>query len=69
MKYYVNNNAQPRSGDHEVHQENCGWLKRAVSTTYLGEFTNCHGAVIEAKRRGYSTANGCKFCAEACHTG
>lgn len=65
--YYVNNNAQA-NGDHEVHKAGCYWLSVAASTTYLGQFPSCHGAVAQA-RLTYPTANGCATCSPDCHTG
>ena len=64
--YYVNNTRQ-ENGDHEVHVNGCNWLARAQSTTYLGNYMNCQGAVMAAKRM-YPTANGCAYCAPSCHT-
>jgi len=64
--YYVNRTPQA-NGDHEVHELGCPWLALLPSTQYLGEFINCHGAVAEAKKI-YRAVNGCKYCAEACHT-
>lgn len=69
MKYYVNRNAQPDSKDHEVHEETCDYYKKGTNMEYLGDFTNCHDAVAEAKRKGYSTADGCAYCSSPCHTG
>lgn len=74
MPYYiVNSNAQP-NGDHEVHvtpRWSCSsprypLLENQIS---LGFHTTCYGAVREAVRRGYLTANGCFYCVNACHTG
>jgi hypothetical protein len=64
--FYVNNNAQP-NGDHEVHEAGCSWLAMVNSKKHLGNFSNCRDAVVVAKRT-YSTANGCVYCAKACHT-
>ncbi|MBP7556857.1 MAG: hypothetical protein KA821_11355 [Chitinophagaceae bacterium] len=64
-KYYVNNHAQP-NGDHEVHQEDCIYLP-VVSKTYLGQFTSCQSAVMEAKKH-HRQVNGCKTCSRECHT-
>lgn len=64
--YYVNNTAQP-NGDHEVHTEDCFWLKLATSTKSLGYHANCYGAVQEAKKY-YRQSNGCATCCSACHT-
>ncbi len=66
MKYYVNDTAQ-QNGDHEVHEEGCYWLTLARSKTYLGVFSSCHGAVLEA-RKHYHQSNGCTHCCNACHT-
>ena len=64
--YYVNRNAQD-NGDHEVHVDTCYYFSSMNNKEYLGVFTGCEGAVIEAKKRGYN-ANGCKFCCTRCHT-
>ena len=64
-KYYVNNNAQP-NGDHEVHKEDCTYLKEIVSKKNLGEFSSCHGAVRKAKEY-YSKSDGCYYCCPNCH--
>lgn len=66
-RYYVNDNAQPLSGDHEVHVEGCSWLGLVVSKTDLGIFNSCAEAVTAAKKK-YSDCNGCKTCSPACHT-
>lgn len=67
--YCVNSNAQS-NGDHEVHDlaSTKGCLPSARNQVSLGYFGSCTGAVTEAKRRGYSTANGCAYCAAACNT-
>lgn len=64
--YYVNDNPQSDSGDHEVHKIGCPWLARVISKTYLGDFPSCYGAVRKAKTI-YATADGCKHCSPACH--
>jgi len=70
--YIVNRNAQP-NGDNEVHQYprwNCTSpdYPAVHNQVQLGYFAACSGAVSEAKRLGYSKANGCFYCANACHT-
>jgi hypothetical protein len=65
-KYYVNKNAQS-NGDHEVHTEDCNYLPNSDNRKYLGEHSNCKGAVIEANKT-YSKSNGCKTCSNDCHT-
>lgn len=68
--YIVNSHAQS-NGDHEVHDlaspYNC--LPHPSNQVWLGTFSSCSGAVIEANVRGYSPANGCFYCAYACNTG
>jgi len=74
MSYYlVNSNAQP-NGDHEVHRSSrseCTSPKYPLPENQvdLGWFSGCADAVMEAKRRGYRTANGCYYCSNLCHTG
>ena len=66
--YYVNRNAQ-ENGDHEVHRTHgCPTPAREENRLYLGDFSNCHDAVREAKKH-YPTANGCANCSPACNTG
>ena len=65
-EFYVNKRKDD-DGDNEVHQQGCYWLSLAGNTEYLGMFSNCVGAVAEARRRGYN-ANGCKHCSPECHT-
>ncbi len=72
--YIVNKNAQYNSGDHEVHltpQSACSSPRypELANREDLGWHSDCHGAVAEAKRRGYRTANGCYYCSNSCHTG
>lgn len=70
MPYYtVNKNAQPGSGDHEVHDlaSTKGCLPSSVNRRDLGYYASCSGAVQAAKNY-YSDVNGCYYCAYACHT-
>ena len=62
--YYVNKNAQA-NGDHEVHVRSCTYFPNDVKD--LGEHSNCHAAVREAKKT-YPKSNGCYYCTEECHT-
>lgn len=68
--YCVNRNAQSSSRDNEVHDlaSTHGCLPIAANRVGLGSFVSCSGAVAEAKRLGYNNANGCAWCAPACHT-
>lgn len=66
-RYYVNDNPQPVSRDHEVHKDGCSWLALIVSKTYLGMYDNCRDAVRKA-RTIYTDSNGCAYCSPTCHT-
>ena len=65
--YYVNKNAQA-NGDHEVHRTGCIYLPHQENRLYLGEYSSCGPAVIEAKKH-YRQSNGCYTCSRECHTG
>ncbi len=65
-RYYVNNNSQS-NGDHEVHKDGCIYLSIATDTKYLGQFSSCTTAVLEAKKT-YRQSNGCYYCSKPCHT-
>jgi len=64
--YYVNKNAQA-NGDHEVHTASCSYLPAAENRIYLGAFSSCRSAIIEA-RKHYTQVNGCYYCSTPCHT-
>lgn len=64
--YYVNKNAQ-NNGDHEVHEQGCSWMPSTENRIYLGYFSNCAGAVREA-RNYFNQVNGCYYCSRPCHT-
>jgi hypothetical protein len=66
MKYYVNK-VRHMNGDHEVHEETCNFMPNTDNRKYLGDFSSCRSAVIEA-RKTYITANGCKTCSPSCYT-
>lgn len=67
--FIVNRNAQA-NGDHEVHNTTtgCSYMPELGNQVPLGYHADCRGAVAEAKRLGWSRANGCYWCANACHT-
>lgn len=68
--YRVNKNtATNPNGNNEVHSEDCHHYNQLVSYEYLGQHSSCQSAVAEAKRRGYSKADGCKDCSPACNRG
>jgi len=66
--YYVNDAAQARSGDHEVHVSTCGWFQLIESKTSLGDYSSCSGAVAKAKTI-YPSSDGCLHCCPDCHKG
>ena len=67
-EYCVNKNAQS-NGDHEVHNldASCPHLPAWSNRLDLGNHANCSTAVQKAKQT-YTKANGCAYCAAACHT-
>jgi hypothetical protein len=67
-RYYVNKNAQPESGDHEVHMSGCQYLPKPENQIPLGLHTSC-GPAVEAARKIYPSADGCKYCCPRCHRG
>jgi hypothetical protein len=66
-RYWVNDNAQSGSNDHEVHKDGCSWLALIESKTYLGDYPTCQVAVKKAKTI-YRDSNGCIYCSPTCHT-
>lgn len=71
--YIVNRNAQP-NGDNEVHQFPSSLCSSPrypslQNQVPLGWHSSCFGAVSQAKSLRYARANGCYYCANACHTG
>lgn len=66
-KSYFVNRQTDNQGDHEVHVDSCSNLPSISNRMLLGQFTNCKDAVAEAKKT-YSTANGCYWCSNECHT-
>ena len=66
MRYFVNKKEQD-NGDHEVHTEQCFWRPNIENRIDLGVHTDCHSAIIEA-RKYYDQVNGCKVCLNLCNT-
>jgi hypothetical protein len=68
--YCVNRDAQSNSGDHEVHDlaSTKGCLPDPSNQIALGSHPDCRSAVKQAKEQHFSDANGCFYCANACHT-
>lgn len=66
--YYVNkSDLSNPNNNHEVHKEGCYWMPSSYNCEYLGEYSSGVPAVAEAKRRGYSDADGCKTCCPEAH--
>ncbi|MCY4128254.1 MAG: hypothetical protein OXG15_03300 [Gammaproteobacteria bacterium] len=65
--YYVNDNAQSTSGDHEVHHTECPFYPFIKKKTYLGYFDGCEDAMEEARKKYPFSADGCSTCSPACH--
>jgi len=66
--FTVNKNAQPATGDHEVHNlaSTRGCLPSVENRTDLGSFESC-GDAVDAARNLYTDVNGCYWCAITCH--
>ena len=67
MKSYYVNRIEQVNGDHEVHTSDCIYLPKPENRHYLGVFSNCRDAVVEAKKY-YRQSNGCYYCSRECHT-
>lgn len=67
-RFCVNDNAQD-NGDHEVHDLDRGTrcLPSVAHRVNLGFHVDCASAVTAA-RALFGQANGCMYCAPACHT-
>ena len=67
--YYLNTNRQT-NGDYEVHESGCTRMPNESNREYLGNFSDCKGAVAAAKQRHpyWHRINGCYWCARTCHT-
>ena len=65
--YYVNKNSQS-NGDHEIHVLGCSYFPKKENAEYLGNFTYCDFAILEAKKK-YDQVNGCFYRSKECHTG
>ena len=74
MPEYCINRNQQSNGDYEVHDltpGNCNHLPNLENRIGLGAFSDCKGAVREAKRRfpdNSNKINGCYYCSRPCHT-
>ena len=67
MAYYFANKHPQTNGDHEVHLTSCQYLPSEQNRLSLGDHLTCQSAVRKAKET-YPKADGCKYCAPACHT-
>ena len=67
MSHYYVHTHPDNQGDHEVHKEGCSHMLRPENREYLGDFSHCSYAIVEA-RKHHSQVNGCFFCCRECHT-
>lgn len=65
-EYVVSRKAQ-NNGDHQVHRDTCRRSPGPGNFDPLGSHDDCRSAVIAAKAKGYSNANGCAWCSRDCH--
>ncbi|KUK14797.1 MAG: hypothetical protein XD53_1781 [Petrotoga mobilis] len=68
--YYLNLTPKYEKGikHYEVHEENYEWLSEVEDCEELGDFHDCHGAIIEAEHRYPEwRIDGCKYCSPECH--
>ncbi len=61
--YYVNDDPQVVSGEHEVHRNICLSLAFARSKTYLGFYADCQKA-LEKAGTIYKKVTRCSFCCQ-----
>lgn len=68
-KYYFNNNADEH-GYHEIHTEDCHYLPALQNQIYIGEFSDCSSAFMNASiRYPDKKFDGCFYCCRTCHKG
>lgn len=63
--YVINKNKQP-NGDMEVHKKSCHTIIGSTNLEEVGSFDSSKAAVEAAKKK-YPSADGCKFCAKDGH--
>lgn len=67
MKTYYVHTRKDAEGDYEVHAYGCDKMPESENRVYLGLFSNCENAVVEAKKYR-NPVNGCIHCCTTCHT-
>lgn len=68
--YRVNKNTDTNpNGNNEVHKDSCPHYSMLTNYENLGPHSSCSSAVLTAKVKGYSKADGCKICIPECHNG
>lgn len=69
QNYYFNIYADI-NGYHEIHTENCSYLPSVLNREYIGYFSSCQSAKLEAMRKHPDkNFDGCYFCCRECHRG
>ena len=66
MIYYINRNAQIKTGEHMIHAFGCKYMPKKENCILLGQFYNSRVARSEAKKY-FSCINGCKYCCFKIH--
>ncbi len=61
MLYYVNANAQIKTGAHKIHLDKCPYYKVTAKSICLGEFFKNQAALHEASKY-FACVSGCKYC-------
>lgn len=64
-RYYVNIKAGS-TGEHEVHTDKCVYFKTMTNCKYLGLFSSCDEAILEAEKE-FEKVDGCYYCCYSCH--
>lgn len=69
-KNYYFYNYTDEHGYHEVHTEDCSFLPSVGNRTYIGQFSNCSSAIMNASiRYPGKKFDGCFYCCHECHRG
>lgn len=66
MQYYVNKNAQIRTGEHKIHKKGCKRMPKWSNVIDLGDFEDSRVARCEACKY-YHCIDGCEYCCKEIH--
>ena len=63
-------NYEDEHGYHEIHNEDCMYLPSPENRTYIGSYSDCSSAFMNASiRYPDKKFDGCFFCCRECHKG